>query len=521
MRAAGMGAVVVMVGVLLAGGCSSDGDAGPATEASTDPGSTATEPGTAPSADGCATGLPPEVEGDDGWASPNGDPGNTRAAPGSPITAATIGELEEAWTYDVPGEAAFGNLTTGPVVVDGTVYVGALDGSTHAVALDDGVGEWSIERHVSIFGPAGVAVGWGQVFGISDAATVAAHDIDSGEVRWERDLEAAPGNQVDMAPALVGGCVLVSTQALAPGSRGTLYALDQRDGSIVWQVETVPADLWGNPAVNHGGGAWYPPAVDPELGTSYWGTSNPWPSPGAPGFPAGASRPGANEDTNSALAIDPAGGVTWKHQVFAHDIWDRDMVLTMLTVDAAGEPVLVHTGKGGRVLGYDPATGEVRWEVAVGMHQNDELTTFDAPTTVMPGVLGGVETPPAAADGVGYVAVVNAPSTYDSPEALFNLAPQLGSHPSDLVALDLATGDELWVAELPGDALGGATVAGDLVLTSTYGGLLLAYDRDTGEEVWRHDAGGAVNGWPAVVGDTIVWPISGGDVSHLLALRLP
>ena len=71
------------------------------------------------------------------------------------------------------------------------------------------------------------------------------------------------------------------------------------------------------------------------------------------------------------------------------------------------------------------------------------------------------------------------------------------------MALDLATGDELWVTELPGDALGGATVVGDLVLTSTYGGLLLAYDRETGEEVWRHDAGGAVNGWPAVVEDTM------------------
>ena len=140
---------------------------------------------------------------------------------------------------------------------------------------------------------------------------------------------------------------------------------------------------------------------------------------------------------------------------------------------------------------------------------------------MLPGVLGGVETPPAAADGVGYFAVVNAASTYDSPEATFNLAPQLSTHPSELVALDLANGEELWSADLPGDSLGGATVVGDLVLTSTYQGLLLAHDRETGDEVWRREAGGAVNGWPAVVGDTIVWPVSGGDVSHLLALRLP
>ncbi len=499
---------------LLFTACTSD-DAG---SAPPPPDEAATEP--ARPDDGCGTDLPPEVVAEEGgWPLPNGDERNTRAVLDSPITAETIGDLTEAWTYEVPGQAAFGNLTTNPVVVDGTVYVGALDGSTHAVTLDTGERVWANERQVSIFGPAGAAVGWGQVYGISDAATVVAQAVVDGSIVWEADLGVHDGNQVDMAPALVGGCVLVSTQALAPGSRGTLYALDHETGETVWQVETVPDDFWGNPDVNHGGGAWYPPAVDVATGTSFWGTSNPWPSPGAPGFPAGASRPGANEDTNSLLAVDPTGAVTWRHQVFPHDIWDRDMVLTALTQDGTGAPVVVHTGKGGHVLAYDPATGEVRWEVEVGMHGNDDLTTFDEPTTVLPGVLGGVETPPAFADGVGYFSVVNAPSTYDSPEQLFNLNPQLGSHPSTLVALDLSTGEELWAADLPGDGLGAATVVADLVLTSTFDGALLAYERATGEEVWRHEVGASVNGWPAVVGDTIVWPVSGGDVSHLVALR--
>ncbi len=406
------------------------------------------------------------------------------------------------------------------MVVDDRVYVGALDGSTRAVALDDGVEVWSVARDVSIFGPAGVAVGWGRVFGISDTATVVAHDADTGAVDWERDLEVAPGNEVDMAPALVGGCVLVATQALAPGSRGTLYALDQGDGHVVWQVETVPDDFWGNAEVNHGGGAWYPPAVDPATGESWWGTSNPWPSPGAPGFPAGASRPGDDLYTDSALALAPDGTMRWHHQVFPHDIWDRDMVLTQLVELPDGGRVVTHTGKGGRVLGYDPETGEVLWDTPVGLHQNDDLTTFDGPTTVAPGVLGGVETPPAAADGTVYAVAVNAPSTYEGPEATFNLSAQLGSHPSTLVAIDAATGAIDWQTDVPGDALGAVTVVNDLLLTSTYAGLLLAYDRATGAEVWRRDVGVAVNGSPAVVGDTIVWPISGGDVSHLLALRL-
>jgi outer membrane protein assembly factor BamB len=406
------------------------------------------------------------------------------------------------------------------VISDGRVYVGALDGSVHVADLATGAPVWSQRRDVSIFGPAGVAVGWGLVFGIDEPGVAVAHDADTGAVVWTTDLEVAPGNEIDMAPNLVGDCVLVSTQALAPGSRGTLYALDRTDGSVVWQFETVPDDFWGNRAVNHGGGAWYPPAVDPATGTSYWGTSNPWPSPGAPGFPAGSSRPGDNLYTNSALALGPDGGLGWYHQVFAHDIWDRDMVLTQLVDLPGGGQVVTHTGKGGRLLAYDPATGAVRWDIQVGLHLNDHLTDFVEPTTVMPGVLGGVETPPAAADGTIYLSVMNAPTTYDSPEQKFSLNPQLGTHPSHLVAVDAATGAVEWQVDLPGDSLGAVTVVNDLLFTSTFDGILLAYDRHTGAEVWRRETGRMVNGSPAVVGDTVVWPISGGEPSQLLALRL-
>jgi outer membrane protein assembly factor BamB len=469
----------------------------------------------------CGTTAPPEVtEHPDDWALPNGDPENTRTAGASPIDSETISRLGTAWTYDVPGDALFGNLTTNPVISRGRVYVGALDGSIHVVELADGSPVWSEARDIGIFGPAGVAVGWGLVFGIDDSSVAVAHDAATGEVIWRTDLGVAPGNEIDMAPNLFGDCVLVSTQALAPGSRGTLYALDRTDGHVRWQFETVPDDFWGNPEVNHGGGAWYPPAVDPATGVSYWGTSNPWPSPGAPGFPAGSSRPSDNLYTNSAVALGRDGAMQWYHQVFPHDIWDRDMVLTQVVELADGSQVVTHTGKGGRVLGYDPVTGELLWDIEVGLHLNDDLTTFTEPTTVMPGVLGGVETPPAAADGTMYVSVMNAPTTYDSPEQKFSLNPQLGTHPSHLVAIDAATGAIDWTIDLPGDSLGAVTVVNDLLLTSTFDGTLLAYDRATGAEVWRRATGRMVNGSPAVVGDTIVWPLSGGSPSSLLALRL-
>jgi len=40
---------------------------------------------------------------------------------------------------------------------------------------------------------------------------------------------------------------------------GIIYALDEQTGRIEWSFNTVKdGDLWGNPQVNSGGGAWYP-----------------------------------------------------------------------------------------------------------------------------------------------------------------------------------------------------------------------------------------------------------------------
>jgi alcohol dehydrogenase (cytochrome c) len=470
----------------------------------------------------CGVTPPPEVAANvDGWPLPNRDYANGRAQLESRIDASTVDELARVWEYAVPGTTLFGNLTTTPVVVDDTVYVGALDGSMHAIDLEDGQQRWAVPRTLSQFGPSGVAVGWDKVFGLSGAATVSANDADTGDPVWTTNLTQAPGNQIDVAPMVIGGCVLVASQGLAPGSRGTLFALDQATGDVWWSFETVPDDFWGNPRVNHGGGSWYPPTVDAATGRVWWGTSNPWPAPGSSGFPAGSSRPGDNLYTNSALALDLAdGSLAWHDQAFAHDIWDRDMVLTQL-VDTDGGAVLVHTGKGGVVRGLDPDTGDLQWSTEVGMHLNDDVTEFVGPLTVMPGVLGGVETPPAAADGVVYLSVLNAPSTYSGPEQTFNLNAQLGSFPSDLVAIDARNGDVLYEVDIPGDGLGGVTVVNDLLFTSTFGGLLLAYDRATGAEVWRHQADGFVNGSPAVVGDTILWPVSGANPAEVVAFRIP
>jgi outer membrane protein assembly factor BamB len=305
---------------------------------------------------------------------------------------------------------------------------------------------------------------------------------------------------------------------------GVLHALDEHTGNVLWSFNTVKGgDLWGNPKVNSGGGAWYPPAIDTSTGTTYWGIGNPAPYPGTTAFPNGSSRPGPNLYTDSELAIDGAGHLKWYRQIRSHDLFDGDFesspILATATVGGSSRDVVVGAGKGGEVVAFDRQTGEQLWKTPVGLHRNDELTSIPAgkTVTVAPGEFGGVETPMALADGVVFVPVVNVPTDYT---ASSTIPPHVASGTGELDAIDVNTGRILWCTKLDAPDFGGAVVAGDLVFTSTYSGQLLAFDRASGKRVWSMQAPGGVNSPMSVAGNTLLVPVGLGAHPMLVALTL-
>lgn len=509
--------------------------------------------------------IPPELA-DAAWPLPNRDHFSSRATTDSPINASNVKQLEEVWRYQVPGGDIYGNITTSLIIIGDVIYFQERTGVVHAVDLATGKGIWKAgdPNAGTMFGPNGVAVGWGKVFSTKigprgRGELVVAYDINTGEELWASDI-TSDRSELNIQPFPHGGLVFASSSGFPAGERGTIHALDQATGSIVWQFATVEDEgLWGNPKVNSGGGAWYPPSLDPETDTLYYGIGNPYPYPGIPGYPAGASRPGDNRWTNSTVALDAATGeLRWGFQAFPHDIFDRDHVLTAIAeIPADGEAtdgqaadgettrkVIISTGKGAVVFGLDPATGEELWQTSVGKHQNDHLTSFDETIEVFPGVQGGIVTPIATADGVAYATVLNAPTVYNSDEDFqAEQRTSLFTNPSNVVAIDAATGEIVWdvevTAELIGatdlfaaldwadqpDLFGGMTVVNDLLFTATYFGQILAFDRFSGKLVWGHQASSSVNGWPAVSGDMIVFPIGqpseiAGTGPHLVAFKL-
>ncbi len=486
-------------------------------------------------ADGSKGAIPPEVADHvEDWPLPNKDYENTRATVDSAISSENVLELGVAWSFSIPGIGAYGAAASNPIIAGDVVYFQDLRCNVFALDLEMGDVRWSKFYNVTdVVGPNGPAIGWGKVFVAKDLYNVTALNAETGDEIWSTRISEINTTGIDIQPAVYDGLVYVSTVPgtgdvfYAPGGIGVISALDAETGDVVWNFSTVDSpDLWGNKGVNSGGGCWYPPAIDIESGITFWGIANPAPFPGTEEWPSGTSRPGPNLYTDSMMALDHATGrMVWFRQVLAHDLFDHDFqispILAELDVGGASQKVIFGAGKMGKVYAFNRSSGEVLWSTVVGEY--DETAQLDVlpngTTRIYPGVLGGVETPMAYADGVLYVPVVNMFTDW-TPTALDSSTIDFNNGTGELVAIDASTGKILWIKLLETMALGGASVVNDLVFTAEYDGTIRAFKVDSGEEVFEYKGPAGINGWPAVAKDTIVWPAGVGENPSLFALRL-
>jgi outer membrane protein assembly factor BamB len=492
--------------------------------------------------------VPPEVEQAAAeWPLPHREYGNTRATFDSTIRGENVATLGVAWTFPLTNGSKWGSAASTPLIANRVVYFQDLKSNVFALDFQTGGTVWEKILDQAAFGPNGPAIGWGKVFIQNGTNHLMALDMGSGEEVWTTPLFGPTGANV---PVAFGGYVFTGVPGGAyyqnpskpmhlnkQGTSGYAFGVDQANGTMIWSFQTVEPGFWGNPEVNSGAGIWFPPAVDTATGMTFWATGNPAPMPGTVDYPNASSRPGPNLYSESALAIDGTSGeLVWYHQVRERDILNYDLqnspMLATAQIDGQAREVVVATGKMGVVYAFDRASGELLWQTPVGVHENDDLTEIPPGEVVMvvPGFWGGIESPTALADGVVYVATANLPTPYtatafdakDGDEAVANAEGRidyaLGN--SQVVALDLATGEILWDVPLPTINFGGVTVVNDLLLTATYDGVIYALNRADGSTVWTYQAPGGIIAWPAVAGDTIVWPVGLGREPQLLALRL-
>lgn len=466
-----------------------------------------------------AVGQPPPewAANADAWPAHNHDLSNTRATTQTPINSKTVSKLKVKWTFKFPYIGQFGAYTSNPIVLDGVVYIEDPDSNVYALNRETGAVMWKhLYKSVTPSGgPNGLALGYGLLFGVTEGSAFALNPSNGKQV-WIHKLIGNNKEGIDMAPQLYDGKVLVST---IPGSSanfyqggafGTVFSMDAKTGKTVWSFQTVKggAKLFGNPKVNSGGGLWYPPTVDGH-GRVFISVANPAPLYGTPKFPNGSSRPGPNLYTDSLVALDgQTGKLLWFRQVIPHDLRDYDLQVDAITatvpIKGVQTEVELVAGKMGKVYAYRADNGRHLWTLPVGKHLNDAGLLPKKPITVFPGIFGGVETPMALAANRLFVPWLNFPVHASATGLAGGLAFNFKTGTGGLTAVDAGTGKVLWQNKLPSEDFGAATVANDVVFTSTYDGTIYAFDTKTGKTLWTKKASAGINSFPAIDGDTFL-----------------
>ena len=135
--------------------------------------------------------------------------------------------LAEKWHRGFE-KTAFGAV---PVIADGTIYLGDLDGTFHAFNLATGATKWTFKAEAAGF-PSAAAVSLTPAQPLvvvgDDTGVVRAFDREKGAVAWEYETEGEiSGGPTILADA--GGRVLVGSQD------ASLSCLNLADGRLLWK----------------------------------------------------------------------------------------------------------------------------------------------------------------------------------------------------------------------------------------------------------------------------------------------
>lgn len=281
-------------------------------------------------------------DGSDGqWLSYNGRYDSTHYSPLAEINDQTIDKLGLAWSFDLP----VGNSHSAPVAVDGVIYFSHGYAVIHAVDALTGKLLWKYDPKVTDVAGDKLRTAWG-----TRAITYAKGKVYSG------------------------------TQD------GRLFALNAKDGSLAWSVDTTlnkndgryitgaPLYFEGKILIGHGGADFsavrgYVTAYDAETGKKAWRFYT------VPGNPADGPDGEASDDV-MAMAAKTWKGEWWKHGG-GGTVWNA------MTYDAELDRVYLGTGNGApwnqdirspgggdnfflcSIIALDAKTGKYIWHYAV------------------------------------------------------------------------------------------------------------------------------------------------------------
>lgn len=409
-------------------------------------------------------GTPEEANGlGDSWPQFGAGPRNTGYA--AAVTGPGASEPALAWRFD----AGTPTMNASPVVGDGTVYVpGSGDpGLIHAIDLETGDQEWQFEP--AGYASSAPALGNGLLYVGTWGKRFYAIDADSGTEAWSREIGHRFGSS---SPVVADGTVYVGTNGDGPlfvsgpddeaeFEACAFLALDANTGEIQWQYRDFgpKENIDSSPAVADG--------------RVYFGGES------------------------AVYALDAeTGDAVWTRSIPTHPDSSPAVVDGVLYY---GAPTFEDSETPAQVWALEASSGETLWTAGI-----DDVS---------------LRTSPAVADGTVYVAA-------SSMRTCLGVGGDGESECSgvtrgQLYALDAATGERQWTAEIKTDTRSSPAVADGVVYVGCRDGLS-AVTID-GETAWRvsfesdREGGPYVKSSPAVAEEHVFVGASDGRLRAISA----
>ncbi|HEX3700883.1 MAG TPA: PQQ-binding-like beta-propeller repeat protein [Phenylobacterium sp.] len=431
--------------------------------------------------------LEPKAPAWTGWGR---DLANSRYQPDPGLKAADLARLKPKWAFAYPG-----TKNTEPLVFGGRVYAASLAGKLYSLDAKTGCVHWRYDfpggarASMSVGRNGKAASGWALYIG-DDRMVMRALDAASGKPIWETKVGGHVVGRITGSPALYKDVLYVPLSASEESQGnvgaypcctfiGTVVAVDALTGKVKWSrpiLDEAPhptrknadgTQMYG-PA---GGALWSAPTIDARRGLLYVASGDSY-----------TEVPHPASDAVVAMEL-ATGKIRWVNQVLSADNYvtgtingplgqrgpDYDFGASPMLVRAGGRDLVITGNKSSIVYAMDPDTGKTVWQT---------------PKLGSGGALGGVEWGTATDGRVLYAPLADPP----------------GRGRPGLVALDLATGRELWRFDspkglacnvpsgrcAPGFAQAATAIPG-AVFTGAEDGRIRAFS-EGGKLLWDYDA---------------------------------
>ncbi len=482
------------------------------------------------------------------WPFAGADLANSRAmlSPAGPqqLNTVTASQLTVKWTFNTVG-----SIGGTPTVEQGGLYVTDWANTLYKIDPDTGALIWSHPFSFytgAMYGGSRSSPAIGSqgeiVVGDTASATVFAVNRTTGALIWKTVVDPDPLAFIHGSAVIYKGIVYIGVSSkdegagltnpnFVPAFRGSVVALGETTGNVLWQFYTVPPGYTGAAVWNS------QPVVFSAAHSLIIATGNNYTVPASVGaclLSAGSSLPAQNQcldpadHVNSVLSLDlTTGNLNWSRKFQAADTFNGGCLKNYPScpnprgteADFASAPNLVMVpnfvgvpddrggvsnsyllGAGehsGEYWGINPYDGGLFWQNQVGpggpQWGTAINTDYNATALIANENGNNINTTLAGSASV-------APFTWNGGSwGSINL--KTGHFSWQLAAF----GNDLTNPAHGSSAPSAISFSNQVAYASSTSGYMAAFDSSTGNILWTYNTGGQLDSAPAIYNDTLYW----------------